>query len=156
MIITDVTPGQFFAATKRTVTIQAALFDGSFQSAKAIIEWAKARGGHIEFAAAHTERIDGSNELREIAPAVLYVVTLEGRMAAPSGHFILQGVEGEFYPCEPGIFAKTYHVAGDEVDEETGGVVVNVHEPVDTRALAALAVLSLLTLIVSVISLARG
>jgi len=34
--------------------------------------------------------------------------TLEGTMAADPGDFIIRGVNGEFYPCKPDIFAKTY------------------------------------------------
>lgn len=34
--------------------------------------------------------------------------TLEGTMKASIGDFIIKGVEGEFYPCKPDIFEKTY------------------------------------------------
>jgi hypothetical protein len=37
--------------------------------------------------------------------------TLEGVMHANAGDFIIQGVEGEQYPCHPDIFAKTYEPA---------------------------------------------
>ena len=37
--------------------------------------------------------------------------TLEGVMTAGPGDFIIQGVEGEIYPCNPDIFHKTYEVA---------------------------------------------
>lgn len=36
------------------------------------------------------------------------IVTLEGEMAASRGDFIIKGVSGEFYPCKPDIFEKTY------------------------------------------------
>jgi len=39
------------------------------------------------------------------------IPTLEGVMAARPGDFIIKGVNGEFYPCKPDIFAKTYEVA---------------------------------------------
>lgn len=32
-------------------------------------------------------------------------------MEAVEGDFIIRGVEGEFYPCKPAIFAKTYEAA---------------------------------------------
>ena len=38
----------------------------------------------------------------------LIVSTLEGDMRAPIGSYIIQGVEGEFYPCRGPIFEKTY------------------------------------------------
>jgi hypothetical protein len=34
--------------------------------------------------------------------------TLEGTMTASPGDFIVRGVNGEFYPCKPAIFEKTY------------------------------------------------
>lgn len=34
--------------------------------------------------------------------------TLEGIMTAHPGDWIIRGVEGEFYPCKPCIFAATY------------------------------------------------
>ena len=30
----------------------------------------------------------------------------------PDGYIIVRGVEGEFYPCEPNIFEKTYDIKG--------------------------------------------
>jgi hypothetical protein len=38
----------------------------------------------------------------------MQIETLEGTMTANIGDWIIRGVEGEFYPCKPGIFAKTY------------------------------------------------
>jgi hypothetical protein len=37
-----------------------------------------------------------------------YVETLEGRMEVSVGDWIIKGVNGEFYPCKPDIFEKTY------------------------------------------------
>lgn len=34
--------------------------------------------------------------------------TLEGRMSAQPGDYVLKGVKGEFYPCKPDIFEATY------------------------------------------------
>lgn len=36
------------------------------------------------------------------------IFTLEGTMVASVGDFIIKGVNGEFYPCKPDIFEKTY------------------------------------------------
>lgn len=38
----------------------------------------------------------------------LKIKTLEGIMTASKGDFIIKGVNGEFYPCKPDIFEKTY------------------------------------------------
>ncbi len=37
-----------------------------------------------------------------------HMETLEGTMLASWGDFIIKGIEGEFYPCKPDIFDKTY------------------------------------------------
>ena len=39
---------------------------------------------------------------------VIKIETLEGVMDASIGDFIIKGVNGEFYPCKPDIFEKTY------------------------------------------------
>lgn len=41
----------------------------------------------------------------------LEIPTLEGVMQANVGDWIIEGVNGEFYPCKPDIFAKTYDAA---------------------------------------------
>lgn len=38
----------------------------------------------------------------------LLIKTLEGVMQANKGDYIIQGVDGELYPCKPDIFKKTY------------------------------------------------
>ena len=42
------------------------------------------------------------------ADGALMIRTLEGDMRASHGDWIIRGVHGEFYPCKPDIFAKTY------------------------------------------------
>lgn len=37
-----------------------------------------------------------------------YIPTLEGNMKANIGDYIIKGINGEFYPCKPDIFTKTY------------------------------------------------
>lgn len=38
------------------------------------------------------------------------VSTLEGMHRASEGDYIIKGVKGEFYPCKPDIFDKTYEI----------------------------------------------
>ena len=38
----------------------------------------------------------------------LNIHTLEGNMHASEGDWIIRGVSGEYYPCKPDIFDKTY------------------------------------------------
>ena len=40
--------------------------------------------------------------------AELLIDTLEGSMKVSLGDYIIQGVHGEYYPCKPDIFKKTY------------------------------------------------
>jgi hypothetical protein len=42
----------------------------------------------------------------------LLIPTLEGDMRVSFGDWIIKGVNGEFYPCKPGIFEKTYEPVG--------------------------------------------
>ena len=46
------------------------------------------------------------------------IATLEGTMTASVGDWIIQGVNGEFYPCKPDIFAKTYEPLLQEDGDE--------------------------------------
>ena len=39
---------------------------------------------------------------------LLFIPTLEGTMQARPGDWIIKGVNSEFYPCKPDIFAATY------------------------------------------------
>lgn len=45
-------------------------------------------------------------------PAII-IPTLEGNMRAEIGDYIIKGINGEFYPCKPDIFNKTYNEYGD-------------------------------------------
>lgn len=51
------------------------------------------------------------------APPVFGVTikTLEGDMKAMPGDYIIKGVNGEFYPCKPDIFDKTYEEVENEI-----------------------------------------
>lgn len=40
----------------------------------------------------------------------LTIKTLENPMLASEGDYIIKGVNGEFYPCKPDIFEKTYEL----------------------------------------------
>lgn len=39
---------------------------------------------------------------------VLYIDTLEGKMKADKGDYIITGIHGEKYPCKPDIFEESY------------------------------------------------
>jgi len=44
----------------------------------------------------------------------IHIPTLEGTMTANPDDYIIQGVNGEFYPCKPDIFEKTYELVENE------------------------------------------
>jgi len=70
------------------------------------VQWTGSNRVEIE------EFLDG-NENGEFKGDGLFISTLEGTMRASVNDFIIQGVNGEFYPCKPDIFAKTYNVSKD-------------------------------------------
>ena len=41
---------------------------------------------------------------------ILFIDTLEGKMKASISDWIIKDVNGEFYPCKPDIFEKTYDI----------------------------------------------
>lgn len=56
--------------------------------------------------------IDTAWEVGKGVPHILMKIkTLEGDHFCTKGDFIIKGVNGEFYPCKPDIFEKTYELA---------------------------------------------
>ena len=64
------------------------------------------------------------------------IQTLEGIHHASVGDFIIKGIRGEFYPCKPDIFAKTYESATLTPPNEWVSVEDAVPDP-GARVLAA-------------------
>lgn len=54
----------------------------------------------------------GAPKLSVIAQ-YLKIRTLEGELDATPGDWIIKGVKGEFYPCKPDVFERTYKAAPD-------------------------------------------
>lgn len=54
----------------------------------------------------------------KLSGGFLFVMTLEGRMRAESGHWIVRGTEGELYPVRPTVFGRKY----EPVDPAAGDV----------------------------------
>lgn len=44
----------------------------------------------------------------------IIIGTLEGKMIANEGDYIIKGIKGEFYPCLSDIFEMTYEKVQDE------------------------------------------
>lgn len=64
---------------------------------------------------------DNFDEVKQFCPTVhhahgwvalsgvdIVIPTLEGEHLAKIGDYIIRGVAGEYYPCKPDIFEKTY------------------------------------------------
>jgi hypothetical protein len=79
---------------KKPVVIEAKQLTG--QSLPEIIQWAHA-GRPPETDAIIVPERGGAS-----------VRTLEGRLHAVWGDWIIKGIKGEFYPCMPDIFEATY------------------------------------------------
>jgi ribosomal protein L18E len=94
---------------KKPVVIEAVQFTEG--SAEYCLGFIKGSGGE----AVTMDLIDRSHPL---GATVLRIKTLEGVMTASIGDWIIKGVNGEFYPCKPDIFEKTYEaVKSDSADK---------------------------------------
>lgn len=80
---------------KKPVVIEAWQLLDDVRNHGNIAAWIESSGGHAEI---------------PFAEPCLHIVTLEGRMRADIGDYIIRGVQGEFYPCKPDIFEATYEV----------------------------------------------
>jgi len=47
-------------------------------------------------------------------PNAFTVRTMEGDMTGKAGDYLIEGVQGELYPCDAEIFKATYEEASDE------------------------------------------
>ena len=79
---------------KKPVVIEAIQFNG--KNAKEIEQWS------------NNNVIAGPVSEDTLTGAYLEIETLEGTMTAQPNDYIIKGVNGEFYPCKPDIFEKTY------------------------------------------------
>ncbi|MGW7927570.1 hypothetical protein [Staphylococcus xylosus] len=50
--------------------------------------------------------------------SIMTINTLEGTMIASHGDYIIKGTDGEFYPCKPDIFHKTYDVLEEVIEKD--------------------------------------
>ncbi len=81
---------------KKPVVIEAWEFDGRLDFSKTLPKEIK----------------DDIDNFRLTQDNKLKVKTLEGDMFANIGDMIIKGIQGEFYPCKPDIFEKTYELVG--------------------------------------------
>ncbi len=87
---------------KKPVTIEAIRLLNNDDSIEECIEWVFKIG-------METSLIGKSATIDDVKDkGGFYIPTLEGNMKANIGDYIIKGINGEFYPCKPDIFDKTY------------------------------------------------
>lgn len=69
-----------------------------------ILEWGEKESDRNFYFGHHESAKNEDNP----AGQCIYIDTLEGTHIAKLGDYIIKGIEGEFYPCKPDIFKKTY------------------------------------------------
>ena len=62
----------------------------------------------------HDEIFKWSSQVYWFNSDYLEVDTKEGRIKASINDWIIKGIKGEFYPCKPDIFEKTYEDISEE------------------------------------------
>lgn len=87
------------AVRKLPVPVEAMLWPGGAEAATPVIDWVLSQGGTARYHEARGPYVD-----------TISIDTLEGRIVARPGDWIIRGVKGEFYPCKPDVFAETYEV----------------------------------------------
>lgn len=81
-----------------------------FRKKPVIIEAIKWNGENI----AQVHHFCEDAAIGPVSDNCIEIITLEGIMKANVGDWIIQGVNGEFYPCKPDIFEKTYEEVTNE------------------------------------------
>lgn len=90
---------------KKPVEIEAVQWDGTADGATRIIDWILSSGATATYTCSNPDRC---SETHGDTPHSISIRTLEGDMRADLRDWIIKGVQGEFYPCKPDIFAATY------------------------------------------------
>ncbi len=86
---------------KKPVVIEAFQYDGDMIDA----------GGHPYAPAWVLKALEEGGTMYYKDDGELYIKTLEGEHHVSVGDYIIQGVQGELYPCKPDIFEQTYEAA---------------------------------------------
>ena len=82
---------------KKPVVVEAWQFTG-IENIQSILNWIN-KDKYRAY-----ENVDAFNRDKKI----IEIYTLEGTHKAIIGDYIIKGIAGEFYPCKPDIFEKTY------------------------------------------------
>lgn len=122
-------------ARKKPVEVEFMVFTGKPKNATLLVQWVLDNGATARWHEATPPRLHSVHcgcDGRGIVPGRMghavpcpetepegpgdpehvAIDTLEGTMRADVGDVVIRGVQGEFYPCKPEIFAATYDVLG--------------------------------------------
>jgi hypothetical protein len=102
---------------KKPVEIEAKCWSGTVEDAHPIIQWINTESDLTAVWREEQSFIEPSREDphgQPHRPEGIYIKTLEGEMHVSPGDYVIQGVQNEFYPCKPDIFADTYDKVSDE------------------------------------------
>ncbi len=80
---------------KKPVVVEAMRLPAKDEDVTELVAWLHEHGGHA---------------LEPGVGGTLLIHTLEGTMTGQPGDWIIQGVQGELYPCKPDIFEQTYEL----------------------------------------------
>lgn len=91
---------------KMPVVVEARQLAGSNGDMHAVYQWIEAntQGSFDPL----DDQVPASGVSIDPATGFMLIATLEGVMQAKPGDWIIRGVQGEFYPIKPDIFADTY------------------------------------------------
>lgn len=92
---------QILTAVKKPIEIEAVHYDGSLWCGRSIEKWSQ---GEV--------RVPDTG-----SKASLYVETLEGLLFVRPDSYVIRGIKGEYYPCDPVIFHESYEIVGTEEQE---------------------------------------
>nr|DAW75152.1 MAG TPA: PGDYG protein [Bacteriophage sp.] len=81
---------------KKPIIIEAMVFENTVECLHKLSEFMYGKGKEAKI-----------NYCDKESPKLI-IDTLEGTMYASEGDYIIKGISGEFYPCKPDIFHKTY------------------------------------------------
>ena len=88
--------------------IIAVQYNGGAADGLDIVQWIRNNGGQASYIAPQPAYLENDMNFPEIEEK-LDVMTDTGLYAqAYPGYWVIQGTEGEFYPCPPDVFANKY------------------------------------------------
>ena len=92
---------------KKPVIVEAVKLDGLYPSKiKECIEFLEGKVIDLSNPITDDKFYDYCNIVSDNGGITIH--TLEGNMLEKDGDYIIKGVNGEFYPCKPDVFEKTY------------------------------------------------